>query len=992
MKKMKKLVASLLALGCIFAVGGFTACDKGNGDGTNAQQGLGKLELNIQTHTMLLNKTIALKAERRDVEVEGVTWSSSNTAVATVDSNGVVTSVGFGETTITATVGKETATCLVRVPEVSTDGVVFADKEVKLTVGGEKKLSAMVTPMIASNKEVTWTSEDESIATVDANGKVTGVTEGETIVTVTTVDGGKTATCKIIVGKAIETFALSETEITLMEGSTYKVAPIITPADAVIQDLVWTSSDEEIAVYSGMAVVGVGEGTATLTATTVDGGKTATVTVTVLPYIDVTSVAFDKEVMNVANGTTVQLNATVLPADATDSRLKWLSSDMSIATVDANGVVTLRQEGSVTVTATSVADGEIFDSVELNVIGTRAAFNNKYYSPEGDFTYTAYGVNEVKFNGTALEASEYTYEDSVLTIAKSVLAGKTTSETNTLTLVSAESGDVDLTVKVLEAKSTRFGVGEIGTEVLGELENFRVKKVNSDGSIVLEVTASGMAVVALDVEYMKAMFAYPNTEALELKFKAGAISGGTDYARRGVKEDGTLGFFGHGKLTTSETTARFSRALFNHIYANRMDEENGGATAWRRNIMFYFEDLAIGDEVIVTGVVASYSGTGGQSAEYNNRVIMDNADALAWELGSPTEEGSLTRFHVDANNRTAIDGSYTITDGNVITLTHGAPVQGGTYTIQNRNGRRYWFASPNSTECFFLWSGSGVPSQILEKGTEYAYDTKEVLKDLYWYDYSTNSSGVQTYLVPAGEYKIVKATLDGADIMAGEVAGVSVVGSSVVFSAEYAGAFGEHSLEVVTQKTTTFETEQWVSHDRHIRTISVVSEIETAPTDPYGVNFYNGANTALVGDNAAGKSYFTSSVVTLDGNKCLKWNKNTDASEPSFYFSNTATGNWLDSVRADDTIESFSFDVKAGDAGKTPTIAFFCQWGSDKNYVTGVDKGNGWVTFTIPATDYYNEDKFSEGEYWMKVWYNAEMTDVPTSLYFDNFRVNYVQA
>ncbi len=159
--------------------------------------------------------------------------------------------------------------------------------------------------------------------------------------------------------------------------------------------------------------------------------------------------------------------------------------------------------------------------------------------------------------------------------------------------------------------------------------------------------------------------------------------------------------------------------------------------------------------------------------------------------------------------------------------------------------------------------------------------------------------------------------------------------------------------------------------------------------DPYLVDFEKGANTALVGDNVAGKSYFYGSVQTVDGNACYCWNRNADKTEGTFYFSNTAAGNWLDNVRADDTVDSISFDVKAGakDAGKTPTTVYFCQWKAPKYYAKGVEKGNGWVTFTIPKT--YLKDMGNSGEYWMKIWYDEAMTDAPTALYFDNFRVNY---
>ncbi len=936
------------------------------------------MELNIQTHTMLLNQTVTLKTERRNVEVKGATWVSSNPAVATVDENGVVTSVNFGETTITATIGNESVTCLVRVPEVSTDGVVFADKEIKLSIGSEKTLEAMVTPSIASNKELTWASADPTIATIDANGKVTAVAEGETTVTATTVDGGQTATCKIIVGKAVESFALSHTEITVVAGTTEKIQPIITPADAVIQDLVWTTTDKWVAVYSGMAVVGVGEGTATLTATTVDGGFTASVTVTVLPYIDVETVAFEKEIVNLAVGGTKSLVATVAPENATNKAVKYLSSDVSVATVDANGLVTVLKEGAATVTAYSVANDEVTDSVEINGIGNRSAFQNKYYSPEGNFTVKAYGVNEVLFNGTALAATEYTYADDVLTVAKSVLAGKTTAVDNTLTLVSAECGDVAVGVKVQLATGTNLGVGEIGAEILGELENLKIKGTNADGSVVLEVTSSGVAILPFDVEYMKAMFAYPNMEALTLRVSAGSISGSRDYSTAQIKVDGTNGWK-YGSLsadTTSISNVSISRTKFNALMAE------GDETALRRNIYFHFSGLNKGDEIVVRGAYGWYSGTGYMQG--GNRIFADMPEDKSLKLELSATNSEVTSFQL-TNYNVALTNGFTM-DGNVMTiapegtslkLTNG---NGLTVNVYGRDGQtsnsRVWVNTATSRDCFWLNTvETPAIEQTFEAGAGYTYAI------------ANNQDTI------VGKYTIKSATLDGKDIMAGEVAGVSVTDAGIVFSTEYT-EFGTHNLKVRVEKTSNTEDQLWTSFDIHDRFITVVEEIEEAPTDPYGVNFYNGANTALVGSNADGNSYFSGTVVTLNGNNCYKWTKNTSATKPSFYFSNSE-GNWLDSVRADDTIESISFDVKAGDEGKTPTVVYFCQWKTPRYYAIAEAGENGWVTFTIPKT--YLKDMGNSSEYWMYVVYDEDaenvtkdnMQDYPTCLYFDNFRVTY---
>ena len=135
---------------------------------------------------------------------QNVTWTSSNEAVATVDANGKVTakSLGMADITVTTEDGGYTATCrvgVVRRPggDVSVTGVTLNKTATTIAVGASETLTATVAPTNATNKKVTWTSSDPAVATVDASGKVTGVAKGTATITVTTEDGGHTATCAV---------------------------------------------------------------------------------------------------------------------------------------------------------------------------------------------------------------------------------------------------------------------------------------------------------------------------------------------------------------------------------------------------------------------------------------------------------------------------------------------------------------------------------------------------------------------------------------------------------------------------------------------------------------------------------------------------------------------------------------------------------------------------------------------------------------------------
>jgi uncharacterized protein YjdB len=130
---------------------------------------------------------------------KNVSWSSSNSSVATVD-NGKVTAVKVGTATITVKTedGGKTATCEIIVKSIPVEGVTLDKTSIEITEGEEIRLTATVTPDNATNKNVSWSSSNSSVATVD-NGKVTAVKAGTATITVRTEDGGKTASCEVTV-------------------------------------------------------------------------------------------------------------------------------------------------------------------------------------------------------------------------------------------------------------------------------------------------------------------------------------------------------------------------------------------------------------------------------------------------------------------------------------------------------------------------------------------------------------------------------------------------------------------------------------------------------------------------------------------------------------------------------------------------------------------------------------------------------------------------
>ncbi|WP_342409873.1 S-layer homology domain-containing protein [Paenibacillus sp. FSL R10-2778] len=312
-----------------------------------------------------------------------VNWSSSDETVATVV-NGVVTPVGEGTAviTVTTTDGSFTASSVVNVsapipPVVDVTGVKLDQETLNLTAGeADGLLKATIEPANATDKDVIWSSSDETVATV-VNGVVTPVGEGTAVITVTTTDGSFTASSVVNVSAPIPPVVdvtgvkLDQETLDLTAGEADGLLKAtIEPANATDKDVIWSSSDETVATVVNGVVTPVGEGTAVITVTTTDGSFTASSVVNVSapipPVVDVTGVKLDQETLNLTAGEADGiLKATIEPANATDKDVIWSSSDETVATV-VNGVVTPVGEGTAVITV-KTKDGSFTATTTVNV-------------------------------------------------------------------------------------------------------------------------------------------------------------------------------------------------------------------------------------------------------------------------------------------------------------------------------------------------------------------------------------------------------------------------------------------------------------------------------------------------------------------------------------------------------------------------------------------------------------------------------------------------
>lgn len=298
-----------------------------------------------------------------------VSWSSSNTSVATVSSSGVVTGKSAGTATITVktTSGSKTATCVVTVSSevqatVAVTKVTLNDKTLDLYEKEHDSLEAIITPDNATNQELVWSSDKESVATVK-DGVVKGISAGTAVITVKNPDSGKQDTCTVTVKKKeVEPtkVTLNKTTLPLYEKEHESLEETVLPTNATNKSVKWSSSNESIATVSSSGVVtGVKAGTAVITVKTVSGAKTATCTVTVKEKtIKVTKIILNETNLPLEVGDTASLEATVEPSNATNKELEWSSNKESVATVNKRGKVTAIAKGTATITVKNPKSGK----------------------------------------------------------------------------------------------------------------------------------------------------------------------------------------------------------------------------------------------------------------------------------------------------------------------------------------------------------------------------------------------------------------------------------------------------------------------------------------------------------------------------------------------------------------------------------------------------------------------------------------------------------
>ncbi len=264
-------------------------------------------------------------------------------------------------------------------------GLEIEEQTLTIQLEESYQLNAIISPSNATMKELSWSSNRNSVATVNSKGIVKGVGIGSATITATSYNGDFSATSNITVTEIpVASISISPESVNLFPGDTIWLIPEIAPENATDTTVRWESSNPNIASVNSVGMLIAHDvGSATITAISCSGGITAECQVTV-SSIQVTGVEVTPETTTLSAGDTTQLNAIVSPSNATNQDVNWESDDITVATVNTEGLVTAIAEGIATVSA-ATEDGGFKDECIITVSDPTSL--NQIMNKGADFTW-----------------------------------------------------------------------------------------------------------------------------------------------------------------------------------------------------------------------------------------------------------------------------------------------------------------------------------------------------------------------------------------------------------------------------------------------------------------------------------------------------------------------------------------------------------------------------------------------------------------------------
>ena len=328
-----------------------------------SDQKVSSVAINPQTINLGIGQSSQILAVSKDTNGDTITglsiaWASSNVAVATVSSTGLVTGVSKGESTIIASVGGVSASGSVLVTDVSASSIEITPNKGTLSIGQSSQLSARLKDAqgnIVAGRDVSWSSSDTAIVTVSNAGMLTAISDGESTITAS-VEGVSGFATVTVSGAPVASISVSAQSASISVGQTQQLTASVSDAGGnILNDRImsWTTSNEASATVSNAGLVtGIALGSSTITGTSEGKSATVVVEVSVSP---VSSVSVTPQSVKLSAGQTQQLSETVTDKDGnvlSGFVIIWSSTNSASVTVSNTGLITGIAPGSSSITAT----------------------------------------------------------------------------------------------------------------------------------------------------------------------------------------------------------------------------------------------------------------------------------------------------------------------------------------------------------------------------------------------------------------------------------------------------------------------------------------------------------------------------------------------------------------------------------------------------------------------------------------------------------------
>ena len=361
---------------------------------------------------------------------KGVKWNSSDENVVIVDQSGKMDAIGAGEAKVSVCSDKNqmvSDTCIVNVYE-HTTGIMFLQSQKEINIGETCKLTSNTLPLGTSDNEISWSSSDPTTASVDDLGNVTALKTGICIIKATSVDGNYTAECTVTIVQPATNVTLNKHEISILVNNNEVLTAAIIPDNTTNKEIIWTSNNTEVADVNNDGIVTAKKaGSAKIYATALSNPEAKdSCNVSVLQ--PATGITLEETSWTIGElGVTKQLVARVMPEDASNKSIVWISSNNSVCTVSSSGVVTSSGYGNAIVIATTTDGGYVATctvTVYQPVTITATNCSRAYGEENPVFDYTSEGGT---LNGTPEISCEATKTSPVGTYPIMISKGSVTN-------------------------------------------------------------------------------------------------------------------------------------------------------------------------------------------------------------------------------------------------------------------------------------------------------------------------------------------------------------------------------------------------------------------------------------------------------------------------------------------------------------------------------------------------------------------------------------